>query len=113
MNEVRKVPDHIIEMVSESLGGYPSLVQTHILLEDALHNVMRNTKEVWVNQFMDDKRVIRIEGLLKYNDSDVFIYYKSEQDFKTYRFVYLFPIGSRDTVLFGISQLKQYKVNNF
>ena len=109
MSETKKIPEHVLEVVSESLGVYPSLVQTHILLVDALHNLMRNTKEIWVNQFMDDKKEVRLEGLLKYNDSDVFIYYRAEDDYKTYRFVYMFPISSRDTVMFGVSQLNQYK----
>lgn len=112
MSDTNKIPEHVIDMVSESLGVYPSLVQTHILLEDALHNVMRNTKEIWVNQFMDDKRSLRIEGVLKYNDSDVFIYYRAEDDYKTYRFVYMFTISSRDTVMFGVSQLNQYKIKS-
>ena len=53
MSETNNIPEHVIEVVSDSLGVYPSLVQTYILFVDSLHNLMRNTNEIWVSQFRD------------------------------------------------------------
>jgi hypothetical protein len=109
-----KVPDYIIERVQTELGQYPCILQTNYFKEDAVSILEKNSDESWFNHYSDDGKFFKLEGLLKYSDSGIHIYYKRKSsDENVFRFVFLINSNQKDTCVFMIHKLKQYKIQDF
>ncbi len=109
-----KVPDYIIERVQTELGQYPCILQTNYFKEEAVSILEKNSDESWFNHYSDDGKFFKLEGLLKYSDSGIHIYYKRKSsDENVFRFVFLINSNQKDTCVFMIHKLKQYKIQDF
>jgi len=109
-----KVPEYIIERVQTELGQYPCILQTNYFKEDAVSILEKNSDESWFNHYSDDGKFFKLEGLLKYSDSGIHIYYKRKSsDENVFRFVFLINSNQKDTCVFMIHKLKQYKIQDF
>ncbi len=109
-----KVPKYIIERVQTELGQYPCILQTNFFKEEAVSILEKNSDESWFNHYSDDGKFFKLEGLLKYSDSGIHIYYKRKSsDENVFRFVFLINSNQKDTCVFMIHKLKQYKIQDF
>jgi len=108
-DSVDKISDNIIKMVEDKIGGYPCLVQTPFYTEDAVKNILKDSTEMWFNQFIDGKTVHRIEGLIDYRGSGIYVYYNTKAD-KKYRFVFMSDNTKRDSIAMTLQTLDSYKV---
>lgn len=109
-----KVPEYIIDRVNKELGQYPCILQTNFFKEEAIEVLEKNSEESWFNHYTDDGKFYKLEGLIKYSDTNIYIYYKRKNsDENVFRFVFLINSNQKDTCLFMIHKLKQYKVQDF
>jgi len=114
MDNNNKVPEYIIERVQTELGQYPCILQTNFFKEEAVSILEKNSDESWFNHYSDDGKFFKLEGLLKYSDSGIHIYYKRKSsDENVFRFVFLINSNQKDTCVFMIHKLKQYKIQDF
>ena len=114
MDNNNKVPEYIIERVQTELGQYPCILQTNYFKEEAVSILEKNSDESWFNHYSDDGKFFKLEGLLKYSDSGIHFYYKRKSsDENVFRFVFLINSNQKDTCVFMIHKLKQYKIQDF
>ena len=73
-----KVPEYIIDRVNKELGQYPCILQTNFFKEEAIAVLEKNSEESWFNHYTDDGKFYKLEGLIKYSDTNIYIYYKSK-----------------------------------
>jgi len=105
-----KIPDKIIELVENKIGSYPCLIQTPFYSSEVLKSIMKNSKEIWFNHFIDGVSVYRVEGLFDYGNSGIYVYYNGKEDNK-YRFVFLSDESKKDSIGLTIKQFNNYKIN--
>ena len=85
---------------------YPLTTKAQELKLAIIHN--------YINHYTDDGKFYKLEGLIKYSDTNIYIYYKRKNsDENVFRFVFLINSNQKDTCLFMIHKLKQYKVQDF
>ena len=104
-----KISDKIIELVESKIGSYPCLIQTPYYTDEALKSILKNSKEIWFNHFIDGVSVYRVEGLIDYGNSGIYVYYNGKED-KKYRFVFLSEESKKDSIGLTIKQLNNYKI---
>lgn len=103
-----KISDKIIEMVENKIGGYPSFVHTDAYTHEGFLKLTKDSEEIWVNQYVNENNIIKLEGLYNYKDSGIYIYYVSHD--KTYKFVFMSSVEKTGTLIFTIKALKEYKL---
>jgi hypothetical protein len=108
MGDSVKISDEIIKMVSNEIGVYPSFVHTPQYTHDGFLKLTQGSKKMWVNEYVDEKEIVRFEGLYDYKGSGIFIYYTCED--KKYRFIFMSDIDKTDTLIFTIKALNKYKI---
>jgi hypothetical protein len=96
-----KVPEYIIDRVNKELGQYPCILQTNFFKEEAIAVLEKNSEESWFNHYTDDVKFYKLEGLIKYSDTNIYIYYKRKSsDENVFRFVFLINSNQKDTCLY-------------
>lgn len=103
-----KVSDKVLKIVEEHIH-YPSIIETDFYLYDALNIIIEKNKLIWSIKKFDGYSQNMIEGLIKFNDSDIYLSFVKRVDDNTYKFFVLFPEHLNDSVLFMLNTLKKYK----
>ena len=110
--EPKKVEYNIPEKVIENVEGiikYPSIIETDFYVKGALDKILEYNELLWSKKYFDGYSIQFNEGLVQFNDGNLFLYFKKRIDETTYKFFMLFPEESSDSVLFMLQGLKKFK----
>jgi len=77
--------------------------------KDALDKIMEKNLLLWSIKYYDGRSIQYKEGLVKFNNSDSYLYFIKRVDEGTYKFFFVLPEKSNDSVLFYLNSLKQFK----
>lgn len=86
---------------------------TFPLITNEGFETLSNMEKVWTTDYFYDKKLYSYEGLIKYKDSDMFIYYQKSESESTYKLVFLFRENSKDSVVFIVNSLTKFNVKNY
>jgi len=103
-----KIPEKIIK-ITEGTIEYPSVIETDFYVKDALVKIMEKNLLLWSIKYYDGRSLQYKEGLVKFNNSDSYLYFIKRVDEGTYKFFFVLPEKSNDSVLFYLNSLKQFK----
>ena len=103
-----KLPEKVLEM-AEGTIQYPSVIETDFYTKDALSKIMEKNTLLWSIKHYDGRGLQYKEGLVKFNNSNSYLYFTKRVDEGTYKFFFVLPEESSDSVLFYLNSLKQFK----
>jgi hypothetical protein len=103
-----KLPDRVLDMIKDRLA-YPSIIETDFYTMEALSNIIEKNHLLWSIKHFNGNTVVNKEGLIKFKDSNVYLYFIRRVDEEVYKFFNIFPETSSDSVIFYLNSLKQYK----
>jgi len=109
MGDNIKISDEIIKMVEDKIGVYPCLIQTPFYTEEAFKKIIGSSTEIWYNTFVDEKSTVRLEGLLDYGNSGIYVYYNTQQG-NGYRFVFMSNLTKKDSIILSINAISKFKI---
>lgn len=103
-----KLPNRVLETVAEFIKQ-PTIIETDFYTTNALGNVLEKNKILWSVKYYNGINTINKEGLIKFKDSVVYLYFIRRVDEDVYKFFILLPETSTDSVMFYLNSLKKYK----
>jgi hypothetical protein len=106
------VPLSVESYISLNYGFIPSSLTFPLITKEGFDTLI-NLERVWSTDFYLDKNLYTYEGLMKYKDTEIFIYYQKSETESTYKLVFLFKEDSKDSVVFIINSLTKFNVKNY
>jgi hypothetical protein len=106
------VPISVENYISSNYGFIPSTLSFPLITKDGF-NTLIGLEKIWSTDFYYDKNLYSYEGLIKYKDTDIFIYYQKSESESTYRLVFLFKEEMKDSVVFIVNSLTKFNVKNY
>jgi hypothetical protein len=106
------VPTSVENYIMSKYSFVPSSI-TFPLITNEGFETLSNMEKVWTTDYFYDKKLYSYEGLIKYKDSDMFIYYQKSESESTYKLVFLFRENSKDSVVFIVNSLTKFNVKNY
>jgi len=103
-----KLPEKVLE-IAEGTIEYPSVIETDFYVKDALNKIMEKNLLLWSIKYYNGRSLQYKEGLVKFNNSNSYLYFIKRVDEETYKFFFVLPEESNDSVLFYLNSLKQFK----
>ena len=68
------VPQHCIDKFQEQYKRYPSFISFEIDEEETIKKFLSKSQELWVTSIVEDKKIKKIERLVEYDSTGIFIY---------------------------------------
>ena len=106
------VPTSVENYIISNYSFVPSSITFPLITKEGFET-LSSLQRVWTTDFYYDKNLYSYEGLIKYKDSDMFIYYKKSDSESTYQLVFLFREDSKDSVIFIVNSLTKFNVKNY
>lgn len=106
------IPISVENYIISKYSFVPSSI-TFPLITNEGFETLSNMEKVWTTDYFYDKKLYSYEGLIKYKDSDMFIYYQKSESESTYKLVFLFRENSKDSVVFIVNSLTKFNVKNY
>lgn len=106
------VPTSVENYIISNYSFAPSSITFPLITKEGFET-LSSLQRVWTTDFYYDKNLYSYEGLIKYKDSDMFIYYKKSDSESTYQLVFLFREDSKDSVIFIVNSLTKFNVKNY
>jgi hypothetical protein len=106
------VPISVENYISSNYGFIPSTLSLPLITKDGF-NTLIGLEKIWSTDFYYDKNLYSYEGLIKYKDTEIFIYYQKSETESTYKLVFLFKEDSKDSVVFIVNSLTKFNVKNY
>jgi hypothetical protein len=106
------VPNDVEKLILDYYRFFPSLMGLPIITFEGF-STLNHLKKIWTIDFFDNKKISNLEGLLKYNDTNVFVYYQKIENEDYYKIIFLFEESSKDSVIFIINSLTKYNVKDY
>jgi hypothetical protein len=106
------VPLSVESYISLNYGFVPSSLTFPLITKEGFDTLI-NLERVWSTDFYLDKNLYTYEGLIKYKDTEIFIYYQKSETESTYKLVFLFKEDTKDSVVFIINSLTKFNVKNY
>lgn len=106
------VPTSVENYIISNYSFVPSSITFPLITKEGFET-LSSLQRVWTTDFYYDKNLYSYEGLIKYKDSDMFIYYKKNDSESTYQLVFLFREDSKDSVIFIVNSLTKFNVKNY
>lgn len=106
------VPSIVEKYIMDLYNFIPSTITSGLITQEGFDS-FKNLKNVWTTDFYLDKKLYTYEGLLKYPESNIFVYYYKSKDENTYNIIMLYEETSKDSVIFTLHSLTKYKVQNY
>lgn len=67
-------PQHCIDKFQERFKKYPSFVNIELGNKDVLDKFLLKSEDLWVNSIVEDNKIKKIERLVEYDPTGIFIY---------------------------------------
>lgn len=106
------VPISVENYIISNYNFFPSTLSLPLITKDGF-NTLTSLEKLWSTDFYYDKNLYSYEGLIKYKDTDIFIYYQKSESESTYRLVFLFKEEMKDSVVFIVNSLTKFNVKNY
>lgn len=106
------VPTSVENYITSKYSFVPSTITFPLITKEGFET-LSSLERVWTTDYYYDKNLYTYEGLIKYKDSDMFIYYKKNDSESTYQLVFLFREDSKDSVIFIVNSLTKFNVKNY
>ena len=106
------VPYSVENYITTTYNFLPSIITFPLVTKDGFES-LSTLEKIWTTDYYYDKTIYSYEGLIKYKDSDVFIYYQKSDTESTYKLVFLFKEDSKDSVIFIVNSLTKFNVKNY
>jgi hypothetical protein len=106
------IPTSVENYIISNYSFVPSNI-TFPLITNEGFETLSNMERIWTTDYFYDKKLYSYEGLIKYKDSDMFIYYQKSESESTYKLVFLFRENSKDSVVFIVNSLTKFNVKNY
>lgn len=106
------VPTSVENYITSNYSFVPSSITFPLITKEGF-DTLSSLERVWTTDYYYDKNLYSYEGLIKYKDSDMFIYYKKNDSESTYQLVFLFRENSKDSVIFIVNSLTKFNVKNY
>jgi len=103
-----KLPEKVLK-IAEGTIEYPSVIETDFYTKDALNKIMGKNLLLWSIKNYDGISLHYKEGLIKFNNSNSYLYFIKRVDEGTYKLFFILPEESNDSVLFYLNSLKEFK----
>jgi len=103
-----KLPNNILDMTKGTIE-YPSVIETDFYTKEGLTNIISKNKLVWSVKYFNGSSIFYKEGLIKFIQSESFLYFIRRIDEDTYKFFAILPEESNDSMIFYLNSLKKYK----
>ena len=103
-----KLPDDILKL-TEGTIEYPSVIETDFYIKEALDIILSKNKIVWSVKYFNGSSIDIKEGLVKFDNSNTYLYFIKRVDETTYKFYAIIPEDSSDSMIYYLNSLKKYK----
>jgi len=103
-----KLPDNILKL-TEGTIEYPSVIETDFYIKEALDIILSKNKIVWSVKYFSGSSIDIKEGLVKFDNSNTYLYFIKRVDETTYKFYEIIPEESSDSMIYYLNSLKKYK----
>ena len=105
------IPLEVENYIRLNYSFMPSVITFPLITMDGFET-LESLKKIWTIDYFTNKKIYTFEGLLKYNDTDIFIYYRKSENENTYQLVFIFNESSKDSVIFIINSLTKFNVKD-
>lgn len=69
-----RVPQHCIDKFQEQYKRYPSFISFELDREELIEKFLSKSQELWVASIIKDDKIKKIERLVEYDPTGIFIY---------------------------------------
>lgn len=69
-----RVPQHCIDKFQEQYKRYPSFISFELDREELIEKFLSKSQELWVTSMVKDSKIKKIERLVEYDPTGIFIY---------------------------------------
>lgn len=111
MTEQKKyelLPEHIIDFFKSDFKIYPSIVTTRNITIDGLSKLTEKNKIEWSNSFFDGKKHYYNEGLIKYGNTKILMYFKKLEHENVFNLTILYSLEDNTHLNFLLVGLNKY-----
>jgi len=109
-NEIEKkdLPNHVIDSFKNSFEQYPSIVTTRNITVDGLSKLTEKNKIEWSKSFFDGKKHYYNEGLIKYGNNRILMYFKKLEHENVFNLTILYSLEDNEHLSFLLVGLNKY-----
>jgi hypothetical protein len=106
------VPISVENFIISNYGYIPSTLIIPLVTKEGFET-FSNLEKIWSTDFYYDKNLYSYEGVIKYKDTNMFVYYRKSESESTYQLVFLFKEEMKDSVVFIVNSLTKFNVKNY
>jgi hypothetical protein len=103
-----KIPDHVIDFFISNYQKYPSIVNTRNISKEGLSKLTEKNNIEWSKSFFDGKKHYYNEGLIKYGNNKILMYFKKLEHENVFKLNILYSLEDNEHLNFLLVGLNKY-----
>ena len=107
IDNIFDVPEKVIEVCGNEIVGLPTIIETDFYRVEVIKEIISNNNLLWSNKFYDRYTIVYKQGLIKFKNDNIFIYFVKRKDENTYKFYILCEENKTDSVVFFLNKFNK------
>lgn len=98
MEEIDKLPDHVIDFYKINFNKYPSILKTKNITNQGLTKLVDNNSIEWLDSEFDGKKQDFKQGVIKYGKNEILLFFKKLDHENVYLLKILYSLKDMNNV---------------
>lgn len=98
MEEIDKLPDHVIDFYKINFNKYPSILKTRNITNQGLTKLVDNNSIEWLDSEFDGKKQDFKQGVIKYGKNEILLFFKKLDHENVYLLKILYSLKDMNNV---------------